>query len=527
MPLLEGVVCDRDLGTPDSALGPSAPPGERLSRKGASVSSFLHSLADGPRRIEWGAVVAGIALALITLVCYRLSIGFATTAFAFFVVVILHSLVGVFFTSALISIAASASLDYFFLPPVFSFRVNAPLDALGLATFLLTSFTINSLSYRLKQQARAASEQRDIVARLYEAAQRLLAQEPSQIDNEQALAVFLNTFQLQAICLYEGASDRFHEAGRSDAEMQRRAKEVYLTGKGTADAAAGECYLCLPSTTGAAGAIGFRGLRAAPLIAGPLTALVALTMERARASRSANHSAARAESEALRATVLDGLAHEFKTPLSTILAAAGGLREFGPLSPTQMEFAQIVETEATRLGRLTTRLLRTAKLESDELKPKMTDIDLEQLVLGVVKRYSKLAPERRFATMTYGDVGQVKADPELLRLALSQLLDNATKYSTHQSPIEIEMERREDRVSINVWNSGSPIPESERELVFERFYRGVECQDGPSGTGLGLHVARRIAIAHSGDVVYEAVGGKRPAVVFRIQIPVPQPLRKQ
>ena len=98
-------------------------------------------------------------------------------------------------------------------------------------------------------------------------------------------------------------------------------------------------------------------------------------------SRTANQAAAVAETEALRATVLDALAHEFKTPLSTILTAAGGMREFGPLAPTQMDFVQIVETEAKRLGMLTTRLLRTAKLESNELVPKLCLLDLEALVL--------------------------------------------------------------------------------------------------------------------------------------------------
>jgi two-component system sensor histidine kinase KdpD len=119
-----------------------------------------------------------------------------------------------------------------------------------------------------------------------------------------------------------------------------------------------------------------------------------------------------------------------------------------------------------------------------------------------------------------GDVSEVCADPELLRLALSQLLDNATKYSASpHSAIDIELERREDWVIVSVWNSGTPIPDGERELVFERYYRGSEVRDGIPGSGLGLHVARRIAIAHGGDIVYDAVTGSRPAVVFRIQIP--------
>jgi len=488
--------------------------------RSSDMSGFFHSVVSGDTpRSGLAALLAGILLTAATAICYRLNVGFASTAFVYFVIVILHSLVGGFFASALISLMASACLDYFFLPPVFSFRVNAPVDALGLATFVLTSFTVNSLSYRLKNEARTVARQRDNVSRLYEVAQQLLMLEPSQISNDQALKVFVDTFRLEGICVYGGASEKFFTAGKCDARMERDTRETYLSGQDKDDELTGLCYRCLRSTQGVTGAIGFQGLRDAALIASPLTALAALTMERASASRSANHAAALAATEAFRATVLDALAHEFKTPLSTILTAAGGMREFGPLAQTQLEFAEIVETEAARLGTLTTRLLRTARLESDQLVSKPQMIDLEELVLSVAKRYSKLSPDRRFTTVTYGEVSQVRADPELLRLALSQLLDNATKYSTQQTAIDIELERRAELVSISVWNSGRAIPDGERELIFERFYRGAELESAVAGSGLGLHVARRIAMAHHGDIVYEAVPGTKPAVVFRIQIP--------
>src|ERR1700722_3445839 len=113
------------------------------------------------------------------------------------------------------------------------------------------------------------------------------------------------------------------------------------------------------------GAVGFEGLEDASLTAGPLTALAAALLERTHAVRNANQAAAAAQTEAYRTVILDALAHEFKTPLSTILAAAGSLREVDSLGPHYREMAETVESEAARLGRLTSRLLRTARLERE------------------------------------------------------------------------------------------------------------------------------------------------------------------
>jgi two-component system sensor histidine kinase KdpD len=113
------------------------------------------------------------------------------------------------------------------------------------------------------------------------------------------------------------------------------------------------------------GAIGFEGLENADLTAGPLTALAAAHLERTHSFVHASRAAAAAQTESDRSAVLDALAHEFKTPLSTILTAAGALREVECLGLQHRELAETVEPEAARLGRLTSRLIRTARLERE------------------------------------------------------------------------------------------------------------------------------------------------------------------
>ena len=107
----------------------------------------------------------------------------------------------------------------------------------------------------------------------------------------------------------------------------------------------------------------------------------------------------------------------------------------------------------------------------------------------------------------------------MLRLALSQLLDNACKYSLPGSTVAIQLEKREDWVAIRVTNNGSSIPVGERHRIFERFYRGAEARRFTSGSGLGLYVARKIALAHRGvlDLDHERSTGGR--VSFCLTIP--------
>ena len=233
------------------------------------------------------------------------------------------------------------------------------------------------------------------------------------------------------------------------------------------------------------GAIGFEGLEDPELTAGPLVALAATLQERTRAFRDASDSAAAAQVEIYRTAILDALAHEFKTPLATILAAAGGLGEAGPLGAGQQEMAETIETEAARLGNLTSRLLHIARLDREDVHPQMEAMSLTPLIVQTVSQYSRIPSDRRITLEQRDELFEVVADPELLRLAFSQLLDNACKYSLPGSAVTVRMERRASFIAIKVSNSGSSIPLGEHHRIFERFYRGTEARRFTSGSGLG------------------------------------------
>jgi signal transduction histidine kinase len=186
-----------------------------------------------------------------------------------------------------------------------------------------------------------------------------------------------------------------------------------------------------------------------------------------------------------------------------------------------LEFVDVIEAETTRLGSLTTRLLRMATLDGKEVRPRLQRVDVSRLVAEELNLMSRQFADHKLSLVQDGDradaIVSVVADPELLRLALSQLIENACKYSQPSSNVDVSAYANEGSVAIRVRNCGY-IPTEEQSKIFDRFYRGKQSRDSTAGTGLGLDIARRIALAHGGTLALEDSG--RDGSTFRITLPV-------
>lgn len=421
--------------------------------------------------------------------------------------------------SAAMAIAAGFALQFFFVEPVLSFRVAQLHDLLSLAAFNLTAITVSLLSSQKNQARILADSQRQQMERLYLLAQRLLCEAPESLTRGRVVGLVLEVFQIESICIADGAELRHYPNTETAPEDLADATATAQATRQHIDRVEGSIAVrYFAGSRGWTGAIGFKGLLQAELMASPLAALATLMLERLMAIRSERRAAAAAETEVLRTAILDALAHEFKTPLATILTAIGGIQESGGLQPAQADLAQVVESEVVRLGSLTTRLLRMAHLDGDNVKPRTTEVDLEEITRTLLRRYSMLWPERRYTLQTSGEVNHVMADAEMIRLAISQLLDNASKYSGESSAVDVELELRQGQVSVCVWNQGPPIQDHEREQIFDRFYRGENARQ-TSGTGLGLHVVKKIAAAHGGSIQLTS-GSRHAGNAFRLSLPL-------
>jgi two-component system sensor histidine kinase KdpD len=310
-----------------------------------------------------------------------------------------------------------------------------------------------------------------------------------------------------------------HAVGDSQWDLAAKTRVAYILGEESNDSGSPVTVRCLRVGGKVTGAVGFEGLEDADETSGSLAALTTTFVERTKAFRKASLAAAAAQTAVYRSALLDALAHEFKTPLATILAAAGGLREAGPLASEQEEMADTVENEAARLGSLTSRLLRTARLDSEEIKPRMELIDLTSLIGQIAAQHAARFPERPIVLTNPHEAVETQADPALLRLTLNQLIENACKYSKPASTVTIAIQREAESVAVKVSNNGSSIPTDEKSRIFERFYRGAEAKRSTSGSGLGLFVARKIAHAHGGNLDLETQDGENESITFCLKIP--------
>jgi len=463
----------------------------------------------------------GLAAGLLTLVAFRLHLSFISASFCYLLLLVLQSLSGELISSAIVSILAVGCLDYFFVEPLFSFQVSSPLDTLGLASFLITGLVITRLVAQVRIKTESSRLQHENLKRLYDVAQQMLALEPDATGGGNFLEPFRQVFELKAVCLFDAARSELYLAGQAHADLEKKTGEAFIHGRGGDDRSEGITTQIIRVGGRTTGAIGFEGLKDQELTAGPLAALAVAHLERTHSFAHASRAAATAQAESYRSVILDALAHEFKTPLSTILAAAGALREIRSLSPDHREMAETVESEAARLGRLTTRLIRTARLEREEVKPWMELIDVSSVISDTVDQYNR-STSGRISLVRECESTEVLADRELVRLAVSQLLDNACKYSTPGSAVTLSIARQDESIAVRVLSSGNPISPNEKNKIFDRFYRGLNGRHTSHGSGLGLYVARKIAVALGGNLDLESESGATRGAAFCLTLPVPE-----
>ena len=477
----------------------------------------------------WGIIGYGIfgalILGIVTFLAYLCHLNFATAGFLCLVVVVLLSSFGSMTSSAIHSTVAVVWLDYFFAPPILSLRVSDPRNILALAIFLTASLGITFQVTRVRRERQLTAHEHSEVKRLYELARQLMAFQPDDIATPRLLMLFRDVFALRAVCLFENKTARSCIVGEPRYDLEARTRMGYLAGEDSDDTLCRTSVRCLRIEGNETGVLGFEWPDSEAFTPDSLSTLETTMLERVRAFHSAAQATVTAQAESLRVMLLDALAHAVKTPLATVLAAMGGLRETGGLTSDHLGFVDIVEAETTRLSNLTTRLLRMATLDREEVQPRLQRVDIPRLIAEELDLRSQQFNDHRFsltdeedsAEAPATDIHDVEADPELLRLALAQLIENACKYSQPGSTVEVSTRTAEGSIAIRV-RSRSHIPVGERSRIFDRFYRGEGSRDATPGTGLGLDIARKIMLAHGGTLVLE--DSSEAESVFRITIPV-------
>lgn len=483
-----------------------------------AVPAAAHGTDRWQRKVG-GAVPCLLSLLAVlacTWIAYRLGLSLGSTGFIYLIFVVLTAFYGGFWQATLVSVVAVAGLDYFFDEPVFSFSVAKLADWVELGAFEFTALVISELSNRLQLRASEAIAERRDTDRLYQAARGMLLLESAGDPGDLVSSLVRETFELRGVVLFDAISTNVYQSGDPESGAVERARQAFLSDADDFDAGQQTWFCVLRAGNRPVGALALCGTTMRTLGATALASLVAIALERAHTLEKQFHAEAARQAEQLRTAVLDSLAHQFKTPLTVIRTASSGLPAAGGLCEAQTELVSLIDQEARKLNDLASRLVSAPKLDSEEFEGEPEPLILSRLMKTAVQEVAP-ADRDRFRMQVPAQEPPVFANRELILTALAQLVDNALKYSAPASPIDVGFAVSERGVVLSVRSQGLVVSNTDRERIFERFYREPGARDQSSGTGLGLSIVKSIAANQRGHVWAEGEPGY--GTVFSLSLP--------
>ncbi|PZO77904.1 MAG: two-component sensor histidine kinase [Mesorhizobium amorphae] len=433
-------------------------------------------------------------------------------------------LLGVLFTGARFglwpsiaaSLLASLAYNFFFTAPLFTFAISQTDDVVAVAIFLLGALFTGTLASRLKAQVDAMRAAQRRTAALYDFS-RKIAPLSARDDVLYAAAFHIAaTLDCRSLILMPdetGALEQVQGHPTIEEDLDARAlgaarwafEKNEPAGTGTATLPTSDWLFVPLATSKPLGVLGvqFRDPKRPldPELKRLLFAVkdqVAVAVERTHLAGDVQALRVKAEGERLRAALLNSLSHDLRTPLVSVIGALSGLNGETIAAEDRRALTEAALTEARRLDRYVQNLLDMTRLEHGALQPRRVPTDLRELVGHARADLRRTFDGRTILTDIPRDMPPVSVDPALIGQALVNVLDNAAKYSPPDTPLVIEARVAGTNAVLSVSDGGPGIPEHERALVFDPFFRVGRGDRGPAGTGLGLAVVRGFVEAHGG-----------------------------
>jgi two-component system sensor histidine kinase KdpD len=358
------------------------------------------------------------------------------------------------------AVTASVLFNFHFLPPVGTLTIADPQNWIALAAFLITAVIASELSNRAKKQAIAADEQRREVERLYALSRAVLLDAGENAASRIAQQI-AGAFGFEGVLFYDLAARNRYSAGPQDLDVPDERVAVVQE---TVELPDGSRATPVRLGNKSVGVLAIRGEVGKPAIEA-FASLVAITVERAVSQEMAGQARAGRKSEELKSSILDALAHEFKTPLTSIKAASTALlSKSSRQTETQRELLTIIDEEADRLTKLVTEAIHPAHIEAGRIKLERSPTDITQLIRSVIDQMKARIDERRVDVESDGDLPQVLVDRELMELAVRQLVDNAlnTRGPARRLPYMPRPTRAPCSSASRIPDPGSPVMSSRK-----------------------------------------------------------------
>jgi two-component system sensor histidine kinase KdpD len=536
------------------------------------------------------AAVIGVAAASLLIALVRPFTQIANISLLYLLVVVYLATRHGRAPAVLASILAFLAYDFFFIPPYYRLTVEDPSEWLSLLALLVTALVIGQLTATVQARANEAIEGRRRIATLYGLAQLIasttdqqelldgLARRVRQVfgtDGVAACAIILpDTLGRPSV---RASAPADHLSLRAfdleERELAARASYVLHTGSLVADdffapdvdTNQRETSLYIPlrsgkRTLGVLGVVGALSVRRLALdttasakafdsaasssdAVTPQARLfqafcdqIALALERETLRQEAIHAEALRESDKLKNALLGSVTHDLRTPLASIKAAASSLLQPGITwsDENRRELLESIDESADRLNRLVSNLLDLSRLEAGVAAPQKEWYAFQDALAAVLDRLD-LSGQTRDRVITIelpDDLPLVPMDHEQIEQVLTNLVENALKYSPNTAPIEVgaRVVGNPYRLEVRVVDHGVGVPSGERRAIFDKFYRVQHVRlpwdpkHPPVGTGLGLAISASIVRAHGGQIWVESAPGAGATFIFTLPIPETPPI---
>ena len=427
-----------------------------------------------------------------------------TTATLLFVVaVVVSAALGGLLVGVITAVLSFFSLNFFFTQPLHTLKVERTEDVAALVVFLIVSTIVGSLLSRALSQ-RTRAERREREARLLQhVSARLLSGEPLRRVLESFAEAITGLLGL-ARCTIVADLDEEPVIVVGEAAEAGPAEEFPMAGG----------QRRVGSIAVVPGALPLGGEEREVLRA--FSGQLGLAIEGIWLAGEADRARVDAESNRLRAALFSSVTHDLRTPLASITASVTSLQEAGErLSPhDRQDHLETIRQEADRLNRLVGNLMHLSRIRAGALAPEKTPASVAELIEGVVARLRPALDRHHVRLVVREDLPPVASDVVQIDQVLTNLLENAARFSPSGTEIRVYASRWEDSIEVRVSDRGSGIPPAARHEVTEPFVRG----EGSQGTGLGLSIARAIVESHGGRLKIGDTPGGGTTVTFRLPL---------
>lgn len=425
--------------------------------------------------------------------------------------------------SILAAVLGVAAFDFLFVPPYYTFAVADTQYLLTFAVLFVVGLVLSALVERARRQTEVVRLRERRTSVLYDLSRDL----SKAVDTDEILKVVVKhagqTFDGRtAVLLKEKKilAEKIIEPGFLFDEREKAvAAWVFQNGQeagcntDTLPAAAAT-YFPLKTNQGILGVLGINlnGKKRKMTIDDrnlleSFVTQTSLAIERVYLVEEYRQMQIMREKESMQSALFDSISHDLKTPLVSIKGSLSDMLGNKNLDERSKEaYLETAYEETVRMNRLINNLLDMARLEAGAFKLSLKTYEVRDLIGTAVKEFEESLKNRKVAIKVASDLPHVPMDFPLMVKVLTNIIDNAIKYSPFNLPIDIEAALAGNDVEIKVLDRGLGIPPEDLEQIFDKFYR-VKRPENFEGTGLGLSICQRIVEVHKGRIWAENRSG--------------------